>query len=418
MNIVYTLYRVSTKQQVDKTKDDIPMQREACHEFADRMGWTIGKEFLEKGVSGFKVSASDRDAIQDLKAAALNKEFDILLMFMFDRIGRIDDETPFIVEWFVKQGIRVWSVQEGEQRFESHVILRNEMVTGYMVTKNARSPYLPQLKIVDEAIYKRTQEILEQRVIKNEERHGVALTTRGQDLLSGMMYCGHCGGYLTSYESRRKHVLADGTLKVYTSRRYMCYHRCRKLCDCDGQGTYNVNKIDKAVNAAVKEMFRHIKDAPDEKALNKAFNKEAASCKAQKTKLNLELSQLNKQKEKLDQEILKVLMGESSFESEQLSTLLKNIQAEINETVQKIETLDSEVAEKKASVDNIRPQYESFRTWAEEYDKCTVEQKKMIISQLVDRIEVCKGYKINIVFNMTYKQFCEAWNTATGISII
>ena len=121
MEIAYTLYRVSTKQQVDKMKDDIPMQREACHEFAERMGWTIGKEFLEKGVSGFKVSAENRDAIQDLKAAALNKEFDILLVFMFDRIGRIDDETPFIVEWFVKQGIRVWSVQEGEQRFESHV---------------------------------------------------------------------------------------------------------------------------------------------------------------------------------------------------------------------------------------------------------------------------------------------------------
>ena len=40
---------------------------------------------------------------------------------MFDRIGRIDDETPFVVEWFVRQGIRVWSVNEGEQRFESHV---------------------------------------------------------------------------------------------------------------------------------------------------------------------------------------------------------------------------------------------------------------------------------------------------------
>ena len=94
MNTVYALYRVSTKQQVDKTKDDIPMQREACHEFADRMGWTIGKEFLEKGVSGFKVSASDRDAIQDLKAAALNKEFDILLVFMFDRIGRMQYRKP------------------------------------------------------------------------------------------------------------------------------------------------------------------------------------------------------------------------------------------------------------------------------------------------------------------------------------
>lgn len=85
------------------------------------MGWVIGKEFFEKGISGFKVSANDRDAIQDLKSAAIKGEFQILLVFMFDRIGRIDDETPFVVEWFVKQGIKVWSVQEGEQRFDSHV---------------------------------------------------------------------------------------------------------------------------------------------------------------------------------------------------------------------------------------------------------------------------------------------------------
>ena len=57
-----------------------------------------------------------------LQEAALNNEFDVLLVFMFDRIGRIDDETPFIVEWFVKKaGIEVWSVKEGEQRFETHV---------------------------------------------------------------------------------------------------------------------------------------------------------------------------------------------------------------------------------------------------------------------------------------------------------
>ena len=106
---VYCLYRVSTKKQVDKLQDDIPMQKIACHEFAEKQGWLIEKEFLEKGVSGFKVSANDRDAIQDLKEAALNKEFNVLLVYMFDRLGRRDDETPFVVEWFAKQGIEVWS---------------------------------------------------------------------------------------------------------------------------------------------------------------------------------------------------------------------------------------------------------------------------------------------------------------------
>ena len=54
MKTVYTLYRVSTVKQVDVIKDDIPMQRIACHEFAERQGWMITKEFEEKGRNGVK----------------------------------------------------------------------------------------------------------------------------------------------------------------------------------------------------------------------------------------------------------------------------------------------------------------------------------------------------------------------------
>ena len=64
---VHVLYRVSTKKQVDKQKDDIPMQRIACQQFAEEKGWVITKEFYEKGVSGFKVSAKDRDAIHNFE---------------------------------------------------------------------------------------------------------------------------------------------------------------------------------------------------------------------------------------------------------------------------------------------------------------------------------------------------------------
>ncbi len=118
MTRVECLYRVSTKGQVDH--DDIPMQRIACRRFAQEQGWTIIKELQEKGVSGFKVSANDRDAIQELREDAMEKRFDVLLVFMFDRLGRRDDETPFVVEWFAKQGIRIFSAKEGEQKFECH----------------------------------------------------------------------------------------------------------------------------------------------------------------------------------------------------------------------------------------------------------------------------------------------------------
>ncbi len=117
------LYRVSTGKQVDynaQSQADIPMQRKACHRFAEEMGWTIVHEEQEDGVSGHKVRAENRDKLQIIKERAKQGKFDVLLVFMFDRIGRIADETPFVVEWFVKNGIEVWSTQEGQQRFDNH----------------------------------------------------------------------------------------------------------------------------------------------------------------------------------------------------------------------------------------------------------------------------------------------------------
>ena len=73
---VCCLYRVSTLKQVEK--DDIPMQKQRCHEFAAQMGWDIVREFSEKGVSGFKASAKQRDAIQEIQREAALNAFDIL----------------------------------------------------------------------------------------------------------------------------------------------------------------------------------------------------------------------------------------------------------------------------------------------------------------------------------------------------
>ena len=100
MKRVLCLYRVSTIGQVDH--DDIPMQRIACREFIDQHpDWILVEEISEKGVSGYKTKTEDRDALARIKEKALAKKFDILLVFMFDRIGRRDNETPFVVQWFV-----------------------------------------------------------------------------------------------------------------------------------------------------------------------------------------------------------------------------------------------------------------------------------------------------------------------------
>ena len=120
MKRVICLYRVSTVGQVDH--DDIPMQKLACREYAaTHPDWEIVDEISEKGISGYKVSTNARDAIVEIKKRAVLHQFDVLLVFMFDRLGRREDETPFVVQWFSQQGIEVWSTREGEQRFDTHV---------------------------------------------------------------------------------------------------------------------------------------------------------------------------------------------------------------------------------------------------------------------------------------------------------
>ena len=106
MKRVLCLYRVSTIGQVDH--DDSPMQRVACREFISRQkGWILVDEVLEKGVSGYKTRTEDRDALTEIKAKATAGKFDVLLVFMFDRLGRRENETPFVVQWFVENGVEV-----------------------------------------------------------------------------------------------------------------------------------------------------------------------------------------------------------------------------------------------------------------------------------------------------------------------
>ena len=55
------MYRVSTDKQVDFNSNheaDLPMQRKACHKFAESKGWVIVHEEQEEGVSGHKVRSS------------------------------------------------------------------------------------------------------------------------------------------------------------------------------------------------------------------------------------------------------------------------------------------------------------------------------------------------------------------------
>lgn len=114
---VRTLLRVSSKQQLHD--DDIPVQRaEATQYMKMHEDWVFDGEYIEKAVSAYKNNPEEREVLQDILVDARNKEFDVLLVYMSDRIGRLE-EYAFYVATLNNLGIEVWTIKDGQMKTET-----------------------------------------------------------------------------------------------------------------------------------------------------------------------------------------------------------------------------------------------------------------------------------------------------------
>lgn len=150
MKRVWTLYRVSTKGQVNP-EEDIPMQRNSCMRFIEsKPDWKLENELYEKGISGWKNKTDERDALVQIKKAAENNEFDILLVFMYDRLGRREDETPLVVQYLVDHGVEVWSVKEGQRKIADHTDLLINYITFWQSSGESKKTSMRIKEIIEQ----------------------------------------------------------------------------------------------------------------------------------------------------------------------------------------------------------------------------------------------------------------------------
>jgi site-specific DNA recombinase len=114
------LYRVSTKSQVGED-NDLPTQRKLVQDYIFKNNLKLSREFTESGVSGYKNLAEDRDAIISILAMAKRKEFDILVIYHSNRLGRNQDDTPAIIKKLYSYKVKVISVLEGELKTKTPI---------------------------------------------------------------------------------------------------------------------------------------------------------------------------------------------------------------------------------------------------------------------------------------------------------
>lgn len=112
--IVRMLLRVSSNQQLE-ADGDLSVQRRIVSDYvAGQEDWKLDKkEYFEGSKSGYKTAVSDRDVLQEAMEDAKNKEYDILVAYKDDRIGRRMWEIGAYVMTLKSYGVDIYTVKDG-----------------------------------------------------------------------------------------------------------------------------------------------------------------------------------------------------------------------------------------------------------------------------------------------------------------
>jgi len=130
MKRVRILLRVSSDQQLE-ADGDLSIQRKIVHEYINhKKDWIFdGKEYFEGSKSAYKNTSSDRQILQEILCDAKKHEFDVLVLYKDDRVGRLMWDTSMYIMSLKEHGVDVYTVKDGCITPESDDIMGQMMLT-------------------------------------------------------------------------------------------------------------------------------------------------------------------------------------------------------------------------------------------------------------------------------------------------
>ena len=111
--------------------------------------------------------------------------------------------------------------------------------------------------------------------------------------------------------------------------------------------------------------------------------------------------------ERFESEILNCIDGMSDFAEDMIAKQILRYQQEMDGAKAEYVELQNAKLNEAVGIRKLRTYYDDFRGWAEEFDAAPLEMKRMILSHLIDRVEVGRKYQVTIKLNMEYQQFLD-----------
>ena len=286
-------------------------------------------------------------------------------------------------------------------------MITNLTYTGVLRSGDSRSQVIPELQIISPEEFERAQEIRQARANSAEEERTVPLNTRGESLLSGNVFCAHCGSRLSLTTSGKYRKRRDSSYDTTPRIRYVCYGKTRKQTDCDGQTGYTMHILDGIVDKVVRQVFNRVRGIPRQELVGEKFRKVQEERRLHLSEVTASLQKAEANLNLLKAEVLSSIKGESAFSKEMLAEMIESSEKECAALEKSRQAAQETIDNGQELMASISSQYEKLVSWAELYDTASMEAKKMIVNQLIKRVDVGRNYQVNITFNFSYEQFMQ-----------
>lgn len=300
------------------------------------------------------------------------------------------------------------------------------MYVGILRSGETQSEIFSELQIVEPEQFQRVEKAREQRSAEYEEKCAVAAQTVeladgeeievsrpdrmcprrnvGRTLLSGNVYCGHCGGRIFASTARKSHHAMDGEVRERIPI-YKCYNRTQHRDLCDGPSTYRAEKVDQVVDSILSGIFFRTKDVKESELLKRQITSTTTTYQKQLKAIKAEYVKSSKELSKWEGLMLDSIEGTCVFTPEQVKKRMDVVQQSVNDLSAKIEDLQNKATETAELTEEIKAEHQRLLSWAEVYDGASLEEKKMVASYLIKAVTISQNYGIRIDFNITEAQY-------------
>ena len=266
------------------------------------------------------------------------------------------------------------------------------------------------LVIISKEVFDKVQKIRTSRTPncykkENLDYSQYPLQTKSSLLFTGFCYCGHCGSKLSTGSSWDSYTTKDGVKHRVLRGNYKCITKTSTGKDfCSGRGYYSQKKVESAVMEQIFLYFDGLAQMDCKAEIMEEMESEYRRELQELKKMEGQLEQCEKTLRALGEQEIKALIGESSMPMERIQLLIKKQEDAKAELAEQLERKRQEIEETRATQEQALTMIQTIPVWREEFEKCKLEQKKMMLAEIIERVDVYKG-EVRIRLKMNIEEF-------------